>query len=197
VDDRVLVPRPETELLVEVALGRTRRLDLSARVLDVCTGSGCVAITLAKERPTTTVVGADASRPALEVARRNALELGATVGLVHSDLFESLAPWRGSFDLVTANPPYITAADWDELPVDVRQFEPRIALAGGEDGLDVMRRLVAAAPAMLGPEGVLAVEVGAGQAEAVAQLFLAAGLGHIDLARDYGGHLRVVSGQKS
>jgi release factor glutamine methyltransferase len=196
VDHRVLVPRPETERLVEVALERTRAIDLSARVLDVCTGSGCVAITLAKERPTTTVVAADASAAALEVARRNAIELGAPIGLLCSDLFESLERWRASFDLVTANPPYIADDDWNALPVDVRQFEPRLALAGGPDGLDLVRRLVADAPAMLGPRGVLAIEVGAGQAERVAPLFAAAGFVDVAFGRDYGGHLRIVSGRQ-
>lgn len=193
VDSRVLVPRPETEHLVEVALRRSRHLDLSARVLDLCTGSGCVAITLQKERPTTTVLGSDLSPEALEVARRNARRHSAQVGFVEADLFAGLEAWRGRLDLVTANPPYIDPPGMAELPPDIRDFEPTLALAGGDDGLAVLRRIAADAPAMLAPGGVLAVEVGAGQAPAVAALFAAAGLGEVERERDYGGHERVVS----
>jgi|HubBroStandDraft_6_1064221.scaffolds.fasta_scaffold288529_2 release factor glutamine methyltransferase len=194
VDRRVLVPRPDTEALVDVALERTRRASLSARVLDLCTGSGCVAISLARERPTTRVLGADISAGALALARENALRLGAVnAGFVESDLFEALPP-GARFDLVTANPPYIPDADLEGLPVDVRAFEPRLALAGGPDGLDVVRRIVAEAPRLLDAGGVLAVEVGAGQAPSVIPLFAAAGLAAIETRRDYGGHERVVSG---
>ncbi|MCC6522084.1 MAG: peptide chain release factor N(5)-glutamine methyltransferase [Polyangiaceae bacterium] len=193
VDRRVLVPRPETELLVEVGLRRTQALSLSARVLDLCTGSGCVAIALKKQRPTTLVVGSDVSREALEVARLNAERLGALVGWLESDLFAALTRCRGKLDLVTANPPYIAEPDVPGLPVDVRDFEPRLALVAGPDGLAFYRRLAAEAPAMLAPAGVLAVEVGAGQAGAVAGLFAAAGLGEVAIDKDYAGIERVVS----
>jgi len=196
VDQRVLVPRPETELLVEVGLKRTRRLSLCARVLDVCTGSGCVAITLKKERPTNTVLAADVSPDALDLARLNCWRLGARVGLVCSDLFssEALASSRSGFDLITANPPYLGEADMAELAVDIRNFEPTIALAAGVDGLDVTRRLLADAPTMLAPGGVLAVEVVAGAADQVRGLFAEAGLAAIETDRDFGRHERVVSG---
>ena len=194
VDRRVLVPRPETELLVEVGLRRSRHLSLSARCLDVCTGSGCVAITLAKERPTTTVVASDISADALAVARANALRLGAVIGLVRSDLYGALQGQRHSFDLITANPPYISDGDMAELPVEIRLFEPPLALAAGGDGLSVIRRLISGAPAMLRPGGVLALEVGAGTAEQVCQLLSAAGFRELSRDRDYGGHERVVSG---
>jgi release factor glutamine methyltransferase len=195
VDRRVLIPRPDTETLVEVALDRTRRVSLSARVLDLCTGSGCVAVSLACERRTTRVLGADVSAGALAVARENALRLGAVnAGFLESDLFSALAGTPLRFDLVTANPPYITDEDMGTLPVDIRAFEPEIALAGGPDGLDVARRIVAGAPALLDAGGVLAIEVGAGQAPAAVQLFAAAGFTEIETRRDYGGHERVVSG---
>jgi release factor glutamine methyltransferase len=197
VDPRVLVPRPDTETLVDVALDRTRALSLSARVLDVCTGSGCVAISLARERPTTRVLGADIEAGALALARENALRLGAVhAGFVESDLFAAL---RGGprFDLVTANPPYISDEDMEALPVDIRAYEPRLALSGGPDGLDVVRRVVAEAPRVLDAGGVLAVEVGAGQAPAVVPLLAAAGFAAIETRRDYGGHDRVVSGIKT
>jgi release factor glutamine methyltransferase len=196
VDRRVLVPRPETEGLVEVALARTRRLGLCARVLDLCTGSGCVAVTLAKERPTTEVWASDVSADALDVARANALRLGARVGLRRADLYQGLDALRGELDLVTANPPYIPSDELATLPVDVREFEPRSALDGGSDGLALLRRLVDGARLMLAPGGVLAVEVGAGQAAAVRRLFAQAGFGAIDTARDYGGHERIVSAER-
>jgi release factor glutamine methyltransferase len=194
VDRRVLVPRPDTEALVDVALERTRAVSMSMRALDVCTGSGCVAITLARERPTSTVFGSDASEDALAVARANAERLGAyNVAWRRGDLFAAIEPAR-RFDLVTANPPYIGAADIGTLPPDIRDFEPRLALEAGEGGLAVLRRLVTDAPAHLVAGGVLATEVGAGQARAVVELFERAGFVEIDVRRDYGRIERVVSG---
>ncbi|WP_437936952.1 peptide chain release factor N(5)-glutamine methyltransferase [Sorangium sp. So ce341] len=194
VDPRVLIPRPDTEILVEVGLSRTRQLALSARVLDLCTGSGCVAVSLACERPTSRVLGIDISDGALAVARENALRLGAVnAGFLRSDLFAGV-PSGLRFDLITANPPYIPDQDVGALQVDIRGYEPHLALAGGADGLAFTRRIVAGAPARLAGGGVLAVEVEAGKAGEVAELFAAAGF--VDVARnlDYGGHERVVSG---
>ena len=198
VDARVLVPRPETEILVETALRRTRALSLSARVLDLCTGSGCVAITLARERPTTRVVAVDLSEGALVVARENATRLGVThqIALLRSDLYAALDP-GARFDLITANPPYISELEIPSLPPDVRDFEPRLALAGGEDGLAVVRGVVLGARSFLAPGGVLALEVGAGQAPEVQALFEQGGFTAIERQRDYAGHERVVSGQSS
>jgi len=199
VDARVLIPRPDTEVLVEVALARTRALYLSAQVLDLCTGSGCVATTLARERPTTRVVGTDISPDALAVARENALRLGAVnVGFLRGDLFEPFnqprARARARFDLITSNPPYIPEGEIASLPVDVRAFEPGLALKGGADGLVLVRRIVAEASAFLDVGGVLAIEIGAGQAPDVRPLFERAGFRDIESTRDLGGHERVVSG---
>jgi release factor glutamine methyltransferase len=195
VDRRVLIPRPDTEHLVEVALIRTRRISLSCRVLDLCTGSGCVAVTLGRERPTTHVLGADLSTDALAVAAENALRLGAyNVGFVRSDLFSALRPEHNRFDLVTANPPYIAAGEIPALPVDIRGYEPHLALDGGGDGLDFLRRIVGEAPRFLVEGGVLAVEIGSDQGQAVQDLFRDAGYHEVGLQRDYGGHDRVVSG---
>jgi release factor glutamine methyltransferase len=195
VDKRVLIPRPDTETLVEVALERTKTISLSARVLDLCTGSGCVAITISRERPTMTVIGADISPGALTLARENATRLGAvTLGLAHSDLFQAFDPARSRFDLITANPPYIADAEIPTLAVDIHKFEPRLALSGGEDGLDLVRRILVEAPPFLAPGGVLAMEIGAGQSPEVIRLFAEAGFGDITARRDYGGHERVVSG---
>ncbi|MFS8070691.1 MAG: peptide chain release factor N(5)-glutamine methyltransferase, partial [Byssovorax sp.] len=195
VDKRVLIPRPDTEALIEVALERTRPLSLSARVLDLCTGSGCVAITIARERPTMSVTGADISPGALTVARENAVRLGAvTLGLAQSDLFQALDPAHRKFDLITANPPYIADEEIPTLAVDIHKFEPRLALAGGADGLDLVRRILTEAPPFLAPGGVLAMEIGAGQSPEVIGLFTEAGFDDITARRDYGGHERVISG---
>ncbi|MEZ4298123.1 MAG: peptide chain release factor N(5)-glutamine methyltransferase [Polyangiaceae bacterium] len=196
VDPRVLIPRPDTEILVEVALARTAARSLSLRALDLCTGSGCVAITIARERPTARVLACDISPAALDVARDNAVRLGAfNLAFFQADLF-ALPPGAGRpvFDLITANPPYIPRGEERELPVDVRKFEPHTALFAGEDGLDVVRRILERAPHHLDPGGVLALEVGAGQAPQVADLFRDRGFTAVESRRDYGGHERVVSG---
>jgi release factor glutamine methyltransferase len=197
IDKRVLVPRPDTEILVETALRRTGGSSMGGRYLDLCTGSGCVAVSLAKERPTCKVFAVDLSSDALAVAVENAIRLGTIFPMVflQGDLYEPLAafpPLR--FELITANPPYITDADFATLPRDVRGFEPRLALTGGADGLAVLRRVVSGARARLRPGGVLAVEMGAGQSEGVQALFAEAGFADIVVDKDYGGHERVVSG---
>lgn len=195
VDRRALVPRPDTETLVEVALDRTRARSLYGRALDLCTGSGCVAIAFAKARPTWRVTGTDVSTDALSLAWENARRLGVAPSLatLAGDLF---APVSGArFELVVANPPYIPSADIATLDVDVREFEPRGALDGGPDGLDLVRRVVRQAPDHLAPGGLLAVEVGHDQAERAAALFEQSGFSAIERRRDYGGYERVVSGQ--
>jgi release factor glutamine methyltransferase len=195
VDKRVLVPRPDTETLVDVALERTRACSMSMRLLDLCTGSGCVAITLARERPTSRVTATDVSADALEVARGNAQRLGAyNVAFALGDLY---APVTGArFDVITANAPYIATAELATLMPDVRDFEPRLALDGGADGLDLVRRIVDGAPSVLVPGGVLALEVGAGEAPLVAALLSEHGYEAIDVRRDYGKIERVVSGAR-
>jgi release factor glutamine methyltransferase len=197
VDRRVLIPRPDTEILVEVALERTKHISLSARVLDLCTGSGCVAVSLARERPTTHVIASDVSADALAVAAENALRLGAyNVGFVRSDLLAAFDPERHRFDLITANPPYIAEGEIPTLSVDIRSFEPHLALTGGADGLDFLRKIVSEAPAFLADDGVLAVEIGSDQGPAVRDLFAAAGYRDVAVQKDYGGLDRVVSGRK-
>lgn len=194
VDARVLIPRPDTETLVGEGLARTSHLSLHARVLDLCTGSGCVAIALAKERPTSTVIGADLSEGAVDVARDNALRLGAyNAAFRVGDLFAPVAGER--FDLVTANPPYIPRGDVPGLDPDIREFEPHLALDGGDDGLDLVRAIVAAAPQHLAPAGVLALEIGDGEAAATAALLRESGFEDVRSTRDYGKIERVVSGR--
>ena len=176
VDRRVLVPRPDTEALVETALLRTRPASMSMRALDLCTGSGCVALTLARERPTSAFVATDVSEDALAVARDNAARLGAyNVAFRRGDLFAAVDP-SYPFDLVTANAPYITSRELSTLMPDVRDFEPRLALDGGADGLDGYRTIAKTARQLLSPDGVLVLELGIGQLDAVEGILAAAGL---------------------
>lgn len=194
VDARVLVPRPDTETLVDVALARSRTVSLSMRALDLCTGSGCVAISLARERPTASLFATDLSPGALAVARDNALRLGAyNVAFREGDLFAAVEPGR-RFDVITANPPYIALDEIPTLAPEIREHEPRVALEAGADGLSVLRRVVEAAPPHLAPGGVLAVEVGAGEATEVTKLFEAARFVEVAVQRDHGRIERVVSG---
>ena len=193
VDKRVLVPRPDTETLVDVALARSARLSMSMRQLDLCTGSGCVAIAMARQRPTAQVSASDLSPDALAVARDNALRLGAySVAFYIGDLF---APFAGRrFDVVTANPPYIPTGDLASLMPDVRDHEPHLALDGGADGLDLVRRIVAEAPDYLDEGGLLAIEVGAGEAPATVALLTERGFAEVRADRDIARIERVVSG---
>ncbi|MFO0564134.1 MAG: peptide chain release factor N(5)-glutamine methyltransferase [Polyangiaceae bacterium] len=195
VDSRVLIPRPDTEALVEVALERTRSHSMYGRMLDLCTGSGAVAVAFAKQRPTWRVTASDVSADALQLAQENALRLGTIFGMSFcaGDLFAALAAEQ-RFELVTANPPYIPDAELQAISREIREFEPALALVGGPDGLDVVRRVVAGSRAVLEPGGVLAVEVHYDQAGRVRQLLEAEGFSSIETRRDYGGHERVVSG---
>jgi release factor glutamine methyltransferase len=186
VDPRVLVPRPETELLVEVGL----ELPAGARVVDVGTGSGAVALALKHERPDLDVVGAEVSADALAVARANAARLGLDVELVHGDLLEGV----GEVDAVLSNPPYVAERERATLAPEIVRHEPPGALFAGADGLDVIRRLVPAA-ARSGAR-LLAIEVGAGQAAAVGELVRDAGFAQVGARRDLAGIERVVVGRR-
>lgn len=187
VDPRVLVPRPETESLVEAALP----LPDGARVLDVGTGSGAVALALKHERPALRVTGSDVSEEALEVARANRDRLGLEVDLVHADLLSGLGD---GWDAVLSNPPYISEADRPGLPRDVRDHEPAGALFGGADGLDVVRELIAQVAATRAP--LLALEIGAGQSDVVRELVRDAGFHDVAARRDLAGVERVVVGRR-
>ena len=184
VDRRVLVPRPETELLVEAGLA----LAQGARVADVGTGSGAVALALTHERPDLDVVATDASADALAVARDNAARLGLDVAFAEGDL---LAAVEGPLDAVLSNPPYV-AAGAAVMP-EVRH-EPEMALFAGGDGLDLLRRLVAQAADR--EVALLAVELGEGQAPAVQELARAAGFAQVEARRDLAGIERVVVGRR-
>jgi release factor glutamine methyltransferase len=181
----VLVPRPDTETLVRACAPLA-----PSRIADVGTGSGCIAIALAHELPEARLLAIDLSPAALAVAQQNFADAGVAerVAARCGDLLEGE---RGPFDLIASNPPYVRRAELSKLAPEV-QHEPRVALDGGEDGLDVLRRLIAQAPARLAAGGFLALEVGAGQAAAVAELARAAGASEVALHRDLGGVERVV-----
>lgn len=191
-DARALIPRPETEELCLKALELIRGVGCPD-VLDVGTGTGVLAVTIALERPDARVAGVDISPEALELARENAQALGAQVELCTGDLY---APVAGrAFDLIVSNPPYLSADDMAQLQREVRR-EPALALFGGEDGLDAYRRLARDAAAQLKPGGHIALEVGAGQAGAVCAL-LADALEDIHICRDINGVERIVHARRA
>lgn len=189
----VLIPRPDTELLVELALARLPT-DQPLDILDLGTGSGCIAITLALERPLARVTAVDRSAAALAIARRNADNLNAHVEFLASDWFSALAGRR--FDLIVGNPPYIAQTDPHLARGDVR-FEPMTALTAGHDGLDDLRRLIPAACAHLNPGGSLLLEHGYDQAEAVQALLRMNRIQPAQSWADLAGILRVSGGKLS
>lgn len=171
----VLIPRPETEILVEVALEHLKGCE-APQVLDLGCGSGAIALALALECPTAQVTATDISPAALALARHNACQLGLEERVIFScgDLLASLQP-AGQFQLIACNPPYVRRGDLESLEPQVRDHEPRLALDGGEDGLDFYRRLAGGAAPFLAPRGLLVLEVGAGQAGEVAGLLQQSG----------------------
>jgi len=189
----VLIPRHETELLVELALDRIAS-DRQVRVADLGTGSGAIALALARERPLARVTATDASAAALDVAGRNAARLGiGNVAFTVGDWYTALGDAR--FDLIVSNPPYIAAGDAHLAQGDLR-FEPAAALASGADGLDAIRRIVADAPEHLADGGVLLLEHGFDQSLRVRALLDAAGFQNVTSVSDNGGHERVTLGTK-
>ena len=199
VNEAVLIPRPETELLVEEAV---RVLNGKAmRVLDLCTGSGAIAVSIRHFVPQAEVTATDLSEEALKVARENAERLTAGgIRFLQGDLFEAFsnlqAPGSELFNLIVSNPPYIPAKVIDGLMPDVKDFEPRLALDGGTDGLDIYRRLIPQAAEHLAPGGVLLLEIGFDQGETVPDLCRQAGLGNIAVLKDLAGLDRVVRAER-
>ena len=189
----VLVPRPDTEVLVEEALARAVP---AACILDVGTGSGAIAVALAHELPAARLTAVDISSEALAIAAENARTNGVAERIDFATADLHVLP-EGTFDLVVANPPYIPAADLAELMPEVRDYEPQLALHGGADGLDAYRALARQASRLLVTGGWLLVEVGVGQAAAVQELLAAAGLGELFCRNDYAGIPRVVGGRQS
>jgi release factor glutamine methyltransferase len=191
----VLIPRPETEHLVEKAIELAGRFD-EPRIVDVGTGSGAIAVALAYRLPGARMTAIDLSPRALAVARANAEKNGVAeqIRLLQGDLLDSLAGER--FEMVVSNPPYVPAADRASLAVEVREHEPALALFAGDDGLDVIRRLAVEASAALVPGGGFLMEFGYGQRPAVCQLLEKAGFVEIDFIADLQGIPRVAVGRR-
>lgn len=191
VNEHVLVPRQDTEILVEEVL---RELQDGMRVLDLCTGSGCILISLLHYSNWCQGVGADISQAALEIACQNGAALlgqEKQYTFIESDLFAQVG---GRFDIIVSNPPYIRREVIDTLMPEVREHEPRMALDGGEDGLDFYRRIIAESPAYLNGGGKLYLEIGFDQGDAVQRLMLEQGFREVNIVQDYAGLDRVVSG---
>jgi len=194
VDSRVLIPRQETEELCQWGICHLRSLKKEGlAALDLCTGSGAIAVTLKHECPQVTVTASDLSRDALSLARRNAQLNGTDVCFLQGDLWEPVAGM--TFDLILSNPPYIPTEDCSALQAEVMR-EPRMALDGGMDGLDFYRRIADQAAAHLKPGGLLAVELGIGEADAVAKLFENAGLTGTVIRKDLYGVARMVGARR-
>jgi release factor glutamine methyltransferase len=200
VSPEVLIPRPETETLVTAALEALTARP-TANVIDLGTGSGAIALAIAVNAPHARVTATDISVQALEIAKQNARRLGVDgrVDFRRADCWDILDAGGAleRYDLIVANPPYIREDEINALAPEVRDFEPRIALAGGTDGLDFYRRIAARAREHLAAEGVAIVEVGAGQASDVAAIFRAAGFSDIAIVDDLAGIPRVVKARRT
>lgn len=194
----VLIPRPETELLVETALSLLRDTNQPPLICDVGTGSGCIAITLLHELPQARAVALDISPPALRVAADNAVRhnVSERLSLIASDCFAALNPALERFSMIASNPPYVTARAFEGLQREVREHEPRIALTPGADGLLIIRRIIADAPRFLHSGGHLLLEIGFDQHEAVPQLFDSNIWELLDIYKDLQGIPRTVVARK-
>jgi release factor glutamine methyltransferase len=195
----VLIPRPETEGVVEEALAElSRRPSRAPRIADIGCGSGCIAIAIARERPEARFLAVDASPAALAVARENAAALGVAerITFLHGDLLEPLVERGDKLDLLVSNPPYVVDAEIRDLAPEVKEHEPRMALAGGADGLAAITRLLEGVGAVLEPEGAVVMEIGKDQDQKVAERVLAAGLDLLRIASDLAGIPRVVVARK-
>ncbi|MGB2754071.1 MAG: peptide chain release factor N(5)-glutamine methyltransferase [Phycisphaerae bacterium] len=209
-----LIPRPETELLVEEVMarcGKTRGCAPAAEgasaagaavaVIDLCTGCGCVAVSVAVHMPESNVVATDNSASALEIARANAAAHGVAdrVAFLEGDLYEALeAAGAAPADFLVANPPYVAEAEWETLQPEIRNHEPREALVAGPEGTEVIERIVKGAPAYLKPAGTLLVEIGASQGPAVQDMAAQVrGLEGIEIRKDYAGHDRMLVARRA
>ena len=186
----VLIPRYDTEILVREVLDTVK--DRDRTVLDLCTGSGCIAAALKLEGGYREVLASDISDAALRVAEKNAADLGAEIQFISSDLLREIP---GKVDVIVSNPPYIAADEFNGLDPEVRDCEPRLALYGGADGLDFHRRIASEAPSHLTDNGRVFFEIGAGQGEAVTAILEGKGFTEVRVTKDLAGLPRVVSGR--
>ena len=188
VDSRVLIPRPETELLVEWAVD-VMKDTASPRVLDLCCGSGCIGLTIKSRRPDAFVTLSDLSPDALEVTRANTSRLSLNVKICLSDLFEELS--GNTYHLIISNPPYIPSSDCELLQPEVMK-EPRLALDGGPDGCDLYRRIISTAGSFLVSGGILMMELGIHESDYIAALLASKGYRNIEIRKDYAGIDRMI-----
>lgn len=197
VEPGVLIPRPDTESLVVTALEILKELP-SASVLDVCTGTGCIPVAIAANCEAATLTAIELDDQVQQIAQRNIEKhgLAGRISLLQGDLFSPLSS-DALFDVITANPPYVTDEEMDTLQPDVRLHEPQLALRGGADGLDIVRRLIAEGSSWLAGSGALLLEIGEKQSSAVTQLFADSGkFEPAQIVKDLGGHSRIVWARK-
>lgn len=193
----VLIPRIDTELLIDKAKELMTGHKMDSRVLDLCCGSGCIACAIAKEMPATRIVAVDISSKALEVCRKNVAlnRLNSRIICMHADATSSPPAAMGKYDMIISNPPYIASDEIPTLDVSVRDYEPLWALDGGIDGLKFYKAIIKYWKSLLNPGGYLLFEVGEGQAEAVKQMLLSGGFKSADSCKDTAGTDRVVFGE--
>ena len=196
VNEHVLIPRQDTEVLITEVLdriNREREKEADCRILDMCTGSGCILISLLSEMKQATGTGVDVSSKALEIARKNGKDHEAKADWILSSLFTEV---KGTYDVIVSNPPYIASKEIEKLSEEVKDHEPRLALDGMEDGLYFYRKITEEAGGYLNPGGILAYEIGYDQGKAVASMLEEAGYYDIKVLKDLAGLDRVVSGRK-
>ena len=194
----VLIPRDDTLAVTELAIERLREREAPARVLDLCTGSGCIGLAIAHALPHARVTLGDVSDAALRVAKKNIADLGLStrVTAIELDALKPAPAFLGQFDVLVSNPPYITKAEMPELEPSVRDFEPHLALDGGEDGLDFYRAIVRNYGGLVKPGGTLCFEFGMGQEDAVCAILREGGFAEPELRKDYRGVVRAVAANK-
>ena len=198
----VLIPRPETELIIESAVRSVRDRNRPQRIIDLCTGSGCIAVCLAKELPQARILATDTSSQAISVARGNARQNGVAdrIRFLEGDLFSPLEELdiHGQVDIIVSNPPYVPSGDFSALQPEVRDYEPKMALLAGPDGTQVQRRIINEASRFLMNHGLLIVEMGLGQADPLAQLIRQRkDYGSLEILKDLAGIDRVIVAQKT
>ena len=194
----VLIPRDDTVAVTELAIKKALYLPQNPRILDLCTGSGCIGLAVARRVKDAKITLADVSQEALRVARKNVadLHLGGRVSCVQADARKPAAPFLGKFDLIVSNPPYVTTAEMETLDPSVKDFEPHLALHGGADGLDFYRAILRNFSGALRPGGFLAFEFGRGQETALSELLTAADYKILEWKQDNSGILRAVLAQR-
>lgn len=194
VDRNVLIPRDDTCAVTSLAVKQGLFLGENPRILDLCTGSGCIGLALASRLPDARVTLADISKPALTVAHKNIVsnKLSSRVSAVQVNALEAPPPFLGKFDMIVSNPPYITGREMEELPGSVKDFEPHLALYGGEDGLDFYRAIAQNFHSALKPDGYLCFEFGMGQGDEVSKILMKNGYTVLERTKDYNDRERAI-----